>query len=49
MTGATAGRSDDSTHTRPSYLLEDDPDAIWFAGMPAYVEGVIYPNPHPGR
>lgn len=37
--GAGAGR--DGEHTRPTWLVEDDPDAIWFAGMPHHVDPVI--------
>ncbi|MGQ0574695.1 MAG: hypothetical protein ACT4RN_10905 [Pseudonocardia sp.] len=36
-----AGGGDDTTHQRPPWLLEDNPDAIWFAGLPAYTDPVI--------
>ncbi|MGQ0576955.1 MAG: hypothetical protein ACT4RN_22550 [Pseudonocardia sp.] len=38
--GAAAGGRDDE-HARPPWLLQDDPDSIWFAGMPHYVDPVI--------
>ncbi|MGQ0574087.1 MAG: hypothetical protein ACT4RN_07760 [Pseudonocardia sp.] len=40
------GVGQDDRHARPPWLLQDDPDAIWFAGLPAYVEPVIRGNGH---
>ncbi|MGQ0576748.1 MAG: hypothetical protein ACT4RN_21490 [Pseudonocardia sp.] len=37
---AGAGGTDE-THQRPPYLLEDDPNSIWFAGLPHHVDGII--------
>lgn len=40
--GAGAGgRGGGDTHARPSWLLEDDPQSFWFAGMPEFGPGVI--------
>lgn len=41
LPGAGGGRQDDSTHQRPAWLLEDDADGIWFAGLPHHVDPVI--------
>ncbi|MGQ0575319.1 MAG: hypothetical protein ACT4RN_14085 [Pseudonocardia sp.] len=41
MAGAGAGGQGDQEHQRPPWLLQDDPDAIWFAGLPEYCEPVI--------
>lgn len=43
--GAGAGRSDE-VHQRPPWLLEDDADSIWFAGLPEYCDPVIGGEPH---
>ena len=41
MPMAGAGRGQESEHTRPSWLLEDDPQAFWFSGIPEHTPGVI--------
>ncbi|MBW0117239.1 hypothetical protein I4J48_18530 [Pseudonocardia sp. KRD-169] len=38
---AGAGRGEGSEHTRPSWLVEDDPQAYWFSGLPDHTAGVI--------
>lgn len=39
---ATAGGGNrDTEHQRPPWLLQDDPESIWFAGLPSYVDPVI--------
>lgn len=38
---AGAGRGEDSTHTRPSWLLEDDPQAFWLGNLPPHGPAVI--------
>ncbi len=40
MGGGGAGNQGE-THTRPSWLLEDDPEAFWFKGMPDFGPAVI--------
>lgn len=39
--GSSSGRDGDTEHRRPPWLLQDDPEAIWFAGLPAYTDPVI--------
>lgn len=41
MMGAGGAGQQGETHTRPSWLLEDDPEAFWFRGMPEYGPAVI--------
>jgi len=41
--GATGGQ--DGDHRRPPWLLQDDADAIWFAGVPHHVDPVIRGEP----
>lgn len=36
-----AGTNGGEPHPRPSWLLQDDPEAIWFAGLPEYGPPVI--------
>lgn len=36
-----AGRGQDSEHARPSWLVQDDPQAFWFSGLPDHGPGVI--------
>ena len=40
MAGAGRGQGGDE-HSRPSWLLEDDPQAFWFAGIPEHGPAVI--------
>lgn len=37
----TAAGGHDAEHTRPPWLLQDDADAIWFAGVPEHVDPVV--------
>ncbi len=41
MPGAAIGRGQDTDHPRPPWLVEDDPDALWFAGLPQHTPPVI--------
>lgn len=41
--GAPGGRGQDSEHTRPAWLVEDDPESIWLSGLPPHTPGVIEP------
>ncbi|MGQ0576305.1 MAG: hypothetical protein ACT4RN_19180 [Pseudonocardia sp.] len=41
LAGAGLGGRDDQEHRRPPWLLQDDPNAIWFAGLPDHCEPVI--------
>lgn len=43
--GAGAAGRGDETHQRAPWLIEDDPDSIWFAGIPAYCDPVIGAEP----
>lgn len=36
-----AGRGQDGVHPRPPWLVEDDPQAFWFSGLPEHGPGVI--------
>jgi hypothetical protein len=40
MTGASS-RGQDTEHTRPPWLIEDDPEAIWMSGLPPHGPAVI--------
>jgi hypothetical protein len=40
MTGASS-RGQDTEHTRPPWLIEDDPEAIWMSGIPPHGPAVI--------
>jgi hypothetical protein len=42
--GAAAGAARDEEHRRPSWLVEDDPEALWFGDLPPHVEPVIRPD-----
>jgi hypothetical protein len=42
MTGAGA-RGQDTEHRRPSWLVQDDPDSFWLAGLPPHWPAVIEP------
>lgn len=46
--GASGARSDE-VHQRPPWLLQDDPNSIWFAGLPEYCDPVIGGEPHPDQ
>lgn len=39
--GAGMGAAHDETHERPPWLLQDDPESIWFAGLPEHCDPVI--------
>jgi hypothetical protein len=39
-----AGGSSDRGHPRPSWLVQDDPEAFWFSGLPAHCDAVITPD-----
>lgn len=41
MPMAGVGRGQDSGHTRPAWLVEDDPQTFWFSGIPEHTAGVI--------
>lgn len=41
------GAAEDTTHRRPPWLLQDDPESIWFAGLPSYTDPVIGAEPDP--
>ncbi|GAA3226609.1 hypothetical protein GCM10017691_16270 [Pseudonocardia petroleophila] len=41
LPAAGVGRGQGSEHARPSWLVEDDPQAYWFAGLPDVTAGVI--------
>lgn len=44
--GAGAGcGNQNGEHRRPPWLLEDDPQAFWFRGIPHHVEPVIEGEP----
>jgi hypothetical protein len=45
LPGGAGGQHEATTHARASWLLEDDPDAVWFAGLPAHVDPVIGAEP----
>ncbi|MGQ0576996.1 MAG: hypothetical protein ACT4RN_22760, partial [Pseudonocardia sp.] len=48
--GAGAGgQPGDGTHARPPWLLQDDAESIWFAGLPEYCEPVIGSDPDAHR
>ncbi len=40
MAGGAAG-GQGSTHTRPSWLVQDDPESIWMSGLPPHGPAVI--------
>jgi hypothetical protein len=39
--GAGAGQGQNGGHPRPDWLLEDDPQAFWFANLPPHGPAVI--------
>lgn len=39
----------DVEHERPPWLLEDDPEAVWFAGLPDHVDPVVGAAPGPDQ
>ncbi|MFC5997082.1 PPE domain-containing protein [Pseudonocardia hispaniensis] len=39
------GRGDGAEHSRPSWLVEDDPERIWLADLPPHTIGVIGGEP----
>ncbi len=41
MMGAGGAGGQEQVHTRPWWLLEDDPEAFWFTGIPEYGPPVI--------
>lgn len=41
--------SEGETRTRPSWLLQDDPESVWFAGLPEHCQPVVSAEPEPGR
>ncbi len=45
MPGGAGGRGQDTTHPRPPWLLEDDPEAIWLSGLPPHTAPVIGGEP----
>lgn len=48
MAGAGLGGQGAVERARPAWLLQDDPESIWFAGMPDHCDPVIGGEP-PGR
>lgn len=44
MGGVGAGQGSDREHPRPPWLVQDDPEAFWFAGLPAHSDPVITPD-----
>lgn len=41
--GGAGGRGQDTEHRRPSWLVEDDPEALWMSGLPPHGPAVIEP------
>jgi hypothetical protein len=41
--GAPMGAARDEERGRPSWLVEDDPEAVWFGDLPPHVDPVIGP------
>ena len=42
MTGTGGGSgAQDREHRRPPWLVQDDPESFWFAGLPPHVDPVI--------